>query len=538
LASEEIAGLSVGALTADLEAAPTTGLTRGRKLAIFLVMAVGQFMALLDIQIVVASMGSIQGGLSASLDEIDWIQTAYLMAEIVMIPLSAFLAQALSTRWVFVGSAALFTLTSLFCGAAWDLPSMVVFRAIQGFVGGAMIPLAFATGFGFFDGAEAAMATAVLGVISTLAPTLGPAIGGWITDTLGWRWLFFINIAPGAVVALSLIGLGRWERTQPRLLAHVDWLHAASLAAFLGGLQYVLEEGPQHQWLQDRAVASMAWIAAVAGVVFLERCFFSPRPLVNIAPFRERGFGAASVLSFVIGFGIFTSVYLTPVFLSRVRDFTAIDIGITVFTSGVFMTLSAGPAAWLATRTDLRLVMALGLVLYAISFWMMSSLAPDWGFWQLFWPQAVRGVAILFTMVPAVGMALGDMPDEELRDASGFNNLLRNLGGAVGIALVNTWLIDFSRQHGASLVQSLGRGGGEAAQTLTGLAMRFGQAGAGPDHAGQMAAQTLTGGLSAQALTLAFDDVFALSAWIFAACLLLVPFCRGGPMTQRGGPVH
>src|ERR1700727_1317106 len=156
----------------DGELGPAAALAPWKKMTIFFVMAVGQFMALLDIQIVVASMGSIQAGLSASLDEIDWIQTACLMAEIVMIPLSAYLAQALSTRWVFVGSAALFTVTSLACGAAWDLPSMVVFRAIQGFVGGAMIPLAFATGFAFFDGAEAAGSVALLGVMSTLAPTL------------------------------------------------------------------------------------------------------------------------------------------------------------------------------------------------------------------------------------------------------------------------------------------------------------------------------------------------------------------------------
>jgi DHA2 family multidrug resistance protein len=525
--------LAIAEITADLEEAPAFALPEWRKLAIFLVMAVGQFMALLDIQIVVASMSSIQGGLSASLDEIDWIQTAYLMAEIVMIPLSAYLAQALSTRWVFVASAALFTLTSLFCGAAWDLPSMMIFRAIQGFVGGAMIPLAFSTGFSFFDGPKAAVATAILGVISTLAPTLGPAIGGLITDTLGWRWLFFVNIIPGLIVAGSLIALGKFEKAEPRLLLKIDWLHAASLAAFLGGLQYVLEEGPRKQWFDDRNVAAMAWTAAVAGVVFLERCFFSPRPLVNIAPFRERGFSAASVLSFFIGFGIFTSVYLTPVFLAGVRDFSSIEIGETVFIAGVFMTLSAGPAAWLASRIDLRLLMSIGLICYVVSFWMMSALGPDWGFWQLFWPQAVRGVAVLFTMVPVVGMALRDMPDDELKDASGFNNLMRNLGGAVGIAAVNTWLLTFSRLHAASLIAGVGRGSDTATTVLSGLVTRFGQAGIEPSRGGGIAAQTLMNSLSTQALTLAFDDVFRITAWIFLACLLLVPFCRGGPMSQR-----
>ncbi|HEY2707343.1 MAG TPA: DHA2 family efflux MFS transporter permease subunit [Caulobacteraceae bacterium] len=530
--------MAVAGVLHELEDAPAFELPEWRKMAIFLVMAVGQFMALLDIQIVVASMSAIQGGLSASLDEIDWIQTAYLMAEIVMIPLSAYLAQALSTRWVFVASAALFTITSLACGAAWDLRSMMIFRAVQGFVGGAMIPLAFATGFSFFDGQKAAIATAVLGVISTLAPTLGPAIGGFITDTLGWRWLFFVNIAPGALVAIALVALGKFEKAEPRLLLRIDWLHAASLAVFLGGLQYVLEEGPQREWFEDRGVAAMAWATAVAGAVFLERCFYSPRPLVNIAPFRERGFGAASVLSFVIGFGLFTSVYLTPVFLAGVRDFSSISIGETVFIAGVFMTLSAGPAAWLAARIDLRIMMIVGLLCYAVSFWMTSSLTPDWGFWQLFWPQAVRGVAVLFTMVSVVGMALRDMPDDELKDASGFTNLMRNLGGAVGIAAVNTWLIEFSRQHAASLTQSIGRGSDTAVQAMTGLAMRFGQDGVDPARSGGLAASTLMQGVRAQAVSLAFDDVARITAWMFFACVLLVPFCKGGPMSQRARGHH
>jgi DHA2 family multidrug resistance protein len=272
--------------------------------------------------------------------------------------------------------------------------------------------------------------------------------------------------------------------------------------------------------------------------VFVERCLYSKQPLVKIGPFRQRGFAIASLLSFVVGFGIFTSVYLTPVFLARVRDFSSIDIGVTVFISGVFMTLSAGPAAWLATRMDLRLLMALGLVLYVISFWMMTMIGPEWGFWQLFLPQAVRGVAVLFSMVPVVGMALKDMPDDQLRDASGFTSLSRNLGGAFGIALVNTWLIEFSSQHGANLVQSIGQGADPMA-TLTALGQRFGAAGSDLTTSGQIAAQTLIDGVSSQALSLAFDDVFTLSAWIFAACLLLVPFCQGGRMTQEHrGHIH
>ena len=276
----------------------------------------------------------------------------------------------------------------------------------------------------------------------------------------------------------------------------------------------------------------------MSGVVFFERCFFSPRPLVNIAPFRERGFVAASVLSFAIGFGIFTSVYLTPVFLAQVRGFSSIDIGETVFIAGVFMTLSAGPAAWLATRVDLRLMMVVGLLLYVVSFWMMSSLGADWGFWELFAPQVVRGVAVLFSMVSVVGMALRDMPDDELKDASGFNNLTRNLGGTFGIAAVNTWLITFTQMHAASLVQGLGHGAAGAQEAMAALVTRLAASGLDPARGRGVAAQTVMNGVVGQALTLAFDDIFRLIAWMFVACLVVVPFCRGGPMTHRHRAHH
>src|SRR3569623_1330133 len=184
------------------------GLSHRRKMLIYGIMAFGQFMALIDIQIVAASLNSIQAGLSAGPDEIAWVQTAYLMAEIVMIPLAAYLSIALSTRWLFTASAVLFTLSSLMCGMAWNIQSMTVFRAIQGFVGGAMVPTVFATGFAMFDGPKRAMIPAILGMVSTLAPTLGPSVGGWITEVADWRWLFFINVVPGLLVSLALPVLG------------------------------------------------------------------------------------------------------------------------------------------------------------------------------------------------------------------------------------------------------------------------------------------------------------------------------------------
>ncbi len=293
--------MSAPAVPVSAAVSPAQNLSEGQKLAIFAVMAFGQFMALLDIQVVAASLNSIQAGLSAGPDEIAWVQTAYLMAEIVMIPLAAFLSKALSTRWLFTLSAVLFTISSLMCGIAWNIQSMTVFRAIQGFVGGAMVPTVFATGFTLFTGKRRAMIPAVLGMVSTLAPTLGPTVGGWVTDSLSWHWLFFINILPGAAIAILLPIIGRIDDPDFSKLGKIDWLHVASLALFLGALQYVLEEGPRYQWFEDADIKIAAWLSFIGMVVFFERSFFSEHPVLKLSPFRRPTFVLACLLNLVIG---------------------------------------------------------------------------------------------------------------------------------------------------------------------------------------------------------------------------------------------
>jgi MFS transporter, DHA2 family, multidrug resistance protein len=499
------------------------GLSHNRKLMIFGIMAFGQFMALLDIQIVAASLNSIQSGLSAGPDEIAWVQTAYLMAEIVMIPLAAFLSIALSTRWLFTASAVLFTLSSLACGMAWSINSMTVFRAIQGFVGGAMVPTVFATGFAMFSGKSRAMIPAILGVVSTLAPTLGPTVGGWITEESSWRWLFFINIVPGAFIAIALPILGKVDEPNLAILKRIDWLHVASLALFLGCLQYVLEEGPRNQWFEDPTIKTVAWVSFVAMLVFFERSFYSTMPIVKLTPFRRTTFSLACVLSFVIGIGLYASTYLVPIFLGRVRGYSSLEIGTTVFITGAFMSLGAPLAARLTTILDQRIVIAVGFSLFAFALWLMSGVTANWGFWELFVPQAVRGFAILLCIVPSVGMALNGVAPEDLRYASGLFNLMRNLGGAIGIATVTTWLQDFGRWHGERFGEAL------SAANTGGLAQataRLSQFGSDAAHARLLLDGELTQYVTQQSLTLAFDDVFFLMAAIFLAALLIVPFCK------------
>ena len=526
---------------ATIAAAPPAGpgaLPDTQKLLIFAFMAFGQFMALLDIQIVAASLNSIQAGLNAGPDEIAWVQTAYLMAEIVMIPLAAFLSQALSTRWLFTASAGLFTLSSLMCGLAWDINSMIAFRALQGFVGGAMVPLVFATGFQLFEGPKRAMIPAILGMVSTLAPTLGPSVGGWITDVADWRWLFFMNLGPGLIVTLVFPFIGKVDEANPTMLRRIDWLHVASLALFLGGLQYVLEEGPRHEWFSDEKTTMAAWLSAVAALVFLERSFFSTMPVVKLTVFRRPTFVMACVLNLVIGFGLYAATYLTPVYLGRVRDFSSLDIGGTVFVTGIAMIFTTPISAMLLTRLDGRFTVSVGFSLFAAALWMFSLITPDWGFGQLLLPQVMRGLAISLCIVPTVGMALNGWAPADLRYASGLFNLMRNLGGAIGIAVVNTWLIDFTREHAARLSAAMGEHPDRAREALSGLTQMAQGYTSDAAHALSMAQAVMGRIVGREAATLAFADTFRLMAFVFIAALLIVPFARPAPGAPGGPPLE
>ncbi len=511
-------------------------LSNTQKYLIFGVMAFGQFMALIDIQIVAASLNEVQAGLSAGPDEISWVQTAYLMAELVMIPFAAFLAQALSTRWLFALSAALFTLSSMACGFAWSIESMIVFRAIQGFVGGAMVPTVFATGYVLFTGKQRAMIPAILGMVSVLAPTLGPTVGGWITDALGWRWVFFINVAPGALVTFLILGLVRIDMPNPGMLKRIDWVHLGSMAVFLAGLEYVLEEGPKREWFGDTAIAAAAWVSLVAFVLFLERSFRSNGPIVKLTPFRKPTFAFACIFNLVIGFGLYAGTYLVPIFLGRVRGYNASEIGTTVFIAGIAQLFGVPLAAFLSQRVDQRIVITFGLSLFACGLWLFSYMTPEWGFSALFWPQVVRSFAIMLCIVPSVGLALGHFEGAELRYASGLFNLMRNLGGAIGIAVVNTWLQDATRLHVLRLSEALGQSQRAATNLIAELTHALGRIFPDPHRAALMADALLARVVGRQALTLAFDDVFRMMALLFIAALLIVPFCKP-PRTGAAPPV-
>jgi MFS transporter, DHA2 family, multidrug resistance protein len=505
---------------------PVAAMSEKTKLLVFAVMALGMFMSLLDVQIVAASLPEIESGLSAGADEGSWVQTSYLIAEIVMIPLSAFLSRAFSTRWVFTVSAAAFTVSSIACGFAWNLNVMIACRAVQGFVGGAMVPTVFATGFVLFQGKKQALIPAILGIVATLAPTLGPTLGGWITDVLSWHWLFFINIVPGLLITILVPIYAHVDEADPSVLRGFDPWGIPLLAMFLGGLEYVLEEGPRWDWFEDPTNCWVAAASATSALFFFYNSFTHPRPVVDLRIFRNTRFAMGCLFQFVLGIGVFSSIYLIPQYLASVQDYRSLDIGKAVFITGIAQVLATPFAAGLSRRMDPRHMILFGFLLFALSLYSISYLNSQWGKDELFWPQAMRGFAMMFCIVPATNMALGAMPPQWLKSASGLSNLMRNLGGAIGIAASNTVINHRFHLHYTRIVETVTSANPNVDPVLGGLARQMQVLTSDTAEQQQMAMSVLNQLVSKEALSMTYADSFLVLASLFLLALTVLPFSR------------
>src|SRR5215467_9098179 len=406
-----------------------------RRLVAFLIMVFGMFMSILDIQVVSASLSDIQAGLSASSTEVSWVQTAYLIAEVIAIPLSGFLSRALGTRLLFAISAFGFTVASLLCGFASSSEEMILWRAIQGFLGAGMIPTVFASAYTVFPRSKFYIVGPIIGLVATLAPTIGPTVGGFITDVMSWHWLFFINIVPGIIITVGVLALVDFDQPNFALLEHFDWWGLIFMAGFLGALEYVLEEGPQYEWLQDTSVAACAAISFVSAIAFFWRVLTAREPIVDLYAFADRNFAVGCVLQFCIGIGLYGLTYVYPRYLAEVRGYSALMIGETMFVSGITMFLMAPVVGRMMQRFDMRYIIAFGLIAFGLGSFQMTWITRDFDFYELLVPQILRGIGMMCAMVPTNTIALGTLPPERVKNASGLFNLMRNLGGAIGLAV-------------------------------------------------------------------------------------------------------
>jgi DHA2 family multidrug resistance protein len=504
-----------------------------RRLFAFLIMVFGMFMSILDIQIVSASLSEIQAGLSASASEVSWVQTSYLIAEVIAIPLSGFLSRALGTRWLFALSASGFTIASFLCGFASSIEQMILWRGIQGFLGAGMIPTVFASAYTIFPRSKFYIVGPIIGLVATLAPTIGPTVGGYITDMMSWHWLFFINVVPGIGITVGVIALVDFDRPNFALLDRFDWWGMIFMAGFLGSLEYVLEEGPQYEWVQDTSVAVCTTICGVSAIAFFIRVLTAEEPIVDVRAFTDRNFGVGCVLSFCIGIGLYGLTYMYPRYLAEVRGYSALMIGETMFVSGITMFLMAPVVGRLMLRFDMRLILAAGLIIFALGSFQMTWITREYDFYELMLPQILRGIGMMLAMVPTNNISLGTLPPDRVKNASGLFNLTRNLGGAVGLAIINQVLNDRTDLHIVRLQDRVTWGNATATETLNMFTQRL----QGMGDAALMAMKQLSQIVHRQAVVMGYGDAFFMLTLFYLGLSLLV-ILLNKPAAVTAEPAH
>jgi MFS transporter, DHA2 family, multidrug resistance protein len=500
-----------------------------------LAMVVGLFMAIMDVQIVTSSLTQIQGGLSASPDEIAWVQTSYLIADVVMVPLSGTLSRLLSTRVLFVTAALGFTGASALCATATSLGQMIVFRAMQGFSGGAMMPLVFPVIYTKFRMPQLASILVLIGLILNLSSTLGPTIGGYLTDTFSWHWLFLVNIVPGIAVAIAVWLLIDIDKPELSLLRHFDLCGLVLMALFLGCLQYALQEGPRWDWFSDDSVRAAIIVSSVAAVFFFWRVLTYHQPIVDLRAFTNRNFALGAFYTFVVGTGMYGTTYLVPLFLAQVRGLNSLQIGETVVITGLAQLAMSPISPFLARKMDLRLMLGIGIGLFAVAMYLTAGLTNQSGFVELFVPQVVRGVALMMCYIPANMIALGSVPQDKLKNSAGLYNLMRDLGGAIILATIGTLMNQRLDFHWNRLIEDINPARPAVQHFLDMQTSHFDGLVSG--DAGRTTVRLLANLVHREALVLTYNDAIMLIGGLFVASLFVMPFVRR-PRAAAVSPGH
>jgi DHA2 family multidrug resistance protein len=478
----------------------------------FAAMCTGMFMAILDIQIVATSLPTIQEALDIRQDQMSWIQTSYLIAEVIAIPLTGLLTRVFTMRWLSVATTVSFTLASIGCAYSTSFEGLLYWRVAQGFTGGLLIPQVFAAGFALFPGRGQAAATTIAGVLAVLAPTLGPLVGGWITSTYDWPWLFLVNVLPGiAAIAAAWYALPR-DRAELGLLSRLDWAALGLMGVALASLELGLKEAPHAGWI-SLPVFGLLGLAMTSGWLFIRRCLSSDMPLVDLSAFSDRRFALGCFLSFILGFGLFGSVYLMPVFLAFVRSHDALGIGHIMVVTGIAQLAVAPLVVGAERRGDACLLAACGFMLFACGLVMSAFQTRGTDFEEMLVPQLVRGAAIMLCLLPPVRIALGHLPPNEIANASGLFNLARNLGGAIGLALIDTVIYGRAPIIGERFGRAIESGNVDAARAV-GLPLEKFLAHVPGTPVEPHIAATVRSMVERQALTQAINEAWAMLAFL------------------------
>ncbi|WP_342737861.1 MDR family MFS transporter [Bradyrhizobium sp. B117] len=527
---------AASAATIPAPAAPAAPVISAKTWIAVIGATLGAFMAVLNIQIVNASLADIQGAIGAGIDDGGWISTSYLIAEIVVIPLSGWLAQVFSIRIYLLTNAVLFLALSAACALAQDLPQMIALRAVQGFTGGVLIPMAFTLIITLLPRAKQPVGLAMFALSATFAPAIGPTIGGYLTENFGWQYIFYVNLVPGAVMVAMLWYALEAKPMKLAQLAEGDWAGIITMAIGLSALQTVLEEGNKDDWFGSPFIVKLSVIAAVALTAFLIIELTVKKPLLNLRLLVRRNFGFGMLANFLLGIALYGSVFILPQYLARIQGYNAEQIGFVLAWTGLPQLLLIPLVPRLMQKFDARIIIGIGFALFAASSFMNITMTNDYAADQLFWPNVVRAIGQALVMAPLSAVATAGIEAENAGSASGLFNMMRNLGGAVGIALLQTVLTKREQYHSNVLMQSVSVFEQATRTRLEQLTQYFVNHGVlDRADAAHRAYVAIGHTVQKQAFILAFSDTFYLLGMALIVALAAVLFLKKAGQTSAGG---
>ena len=494
---------------------------------------IGAFMAILNIQITNASLLNIEGGIGTGVDNGSWISTSYLIGEIVVIPLTDYLSRVFSFRKIMITFATLFAAFSVACTFTHDLPSMIAMRGLQGFFGGVLIPMAFTLVFTKLPKVQQPIGLAMFALAVTFAPAIGPTIGGYLTENYGWQTIFFVNVIPTAVMVATLSFTLERQPMQLHLLREGDWLGIITMAVGLSSLQAVLEEGNKDDWFGSPFIVKLAVIAAVSLTLFIWIELVVEKPLLRLRLLTQRSFGFGTISAVFVGFALFGSVYLLPAYLGQVQRYNAEQIGQVLAWTGLPQLILIPLVPKLMQRFDARLIAFTGMALFAVSSFMNIQMSLDYSGDQFFYPNIVRAVGQAITLAPLSAISLGSVAPQDAPAASGISNMMRNLGGAIGTALLSTIVTKREQFHSNIIGQSVHLGRDEVRTRIAEVTNYFLSHGvADPATAHSQAIVAIGNIVKRQALVLGFSDAFAVIGVVLALAAIAIVL-TGKPKRDR-----
>ena len=498
-------------------------------------------MEILDTTVVNVSIPHIAGNLAATIEEGTWVVTSYLVSNAIVLPLSGWLANYIGRKKLLLTCVAGFTVTSLFCGMATTLPSLIFFRVLQGLTGGGLQPLAQAILLETFPKHKHGQAMAAFGIGILLAPILGPTLGGWITDNYSWRWIFYLNLPVGI---LSLIMMNRFVFDPPyirRTEGGIDLWGIGFLALGFGTLQVVLDTGQRKNWFSSNYIRFFAALCVVGLVALVIREFSARRPVVDLRALADRSFSAGVFLISMLGFVLYASLVLLPIYLQTLLGYPAYNAGLALSPRGIGSLATTPLAGYLIGKTDARRLLVFGLVLGSLTMFELSGLNLNAGYWDIFWPQVFQGVALSFLFIPLMTLSMASIPKEKMGNATSIFNLMRNIGGSFGIALMTTCLARRTQMHQNRLVENISAGKVQTRALLQNMQAWFHANGADTYTASRKALAAVYGMVQRHAAMLSFVEAFWVMGVMF---LVMLPFIillrnpRPKPRSQVRAPAE